>query len=180
MAQFQLDPNHSAAEFAVRHMMVATVRGSFRGVTGTIEYDPDNIEASFVEASIPAAQISTGVPDRDAHLKSADFLDVENYPTITFKSTKVQKTGGDSARITGDLTIRGTTRQVSFQAEHIGQAISPYGQTVAGFEGSLSLNREDFGLTWNMAVEGGGVLVGKDVRISLAVEAARVEETAAV
>jgi polyisoprenoid-binding protein YceI len=179
MAQWKIDPAHSAAEFAVRHMMVSTVRGGFRNITGTIDYDPEHVEKAVVEATIEVGQMtSTGVPDRDKHLKSPDFLNAAEYPTITFKSKKVEKTGADSARITGDLTIRGTTREVVFDAEHIGQVTSPYGQTVTGFEGSLTINREDFGLTWNMVVEGGGVLVGKEVKISLAVEAALVGEAA--
>ncbi len=181
MATWKFDPTHSSAEFAARHMMVSTVRGGFRNVTGTIEFDPENVEASSVEATIDVREMtSTGVLDRDNHLKSADFLDAETYPTITFKSTKVEKTGDNTGRITGDLTIRNVTRPVTLDAELLGIVNSPFGQKVAGFSATTTINREDFGLTWNMVVEGGGVLVGKDIKISLDVEAALVEEPAGV
>jgi polyisoprenoid-binding protein YceI len=181
MAQWQIDPTHSSAEFAVRHMMVSTVRGGFRNITGTIDFDPDNVEAASVEAVIQVAEMtSTGVADRDNHLKSADFLDAKKYPTITFKSTRVKKTGKDSARIYGDLTIRDVTREVALDVTALGQAISPYGPTIAGFEASTKIDREAFGLTWNVALESGGVLVGKELKISLDIEAALVTEAAAV
>ena len=181
MAQWNFDPVHSSADFAVRHMMVSTVRGGFKNVTGTINFDPDNIEASSVEATINVSEMSsTGVADRDNHLKSPDFLEAEKYPTITFKSTSVKQTGDNTAKISGDLTIRGVTRQVELNTEFLGQVTSPYGQTVAGFEATTTINREDFGLTWNMVIEGGGVMVGKEIKISLAVEAALVTEGAAV
>jgi polyisoprenoid-binding protein YceI len=162
-------------------MMVSTVRAGFKNITGTIDFDPENIEAASVDATINVSEMtSTGLPDRDNHLKSADFLDAENFPTITFKSKSVEKTGKNRATITGDLTIRGVTREIKLDAEFLGQVVSPYGQTVAGFEATTQINREDFGLTWNMMVEGGGVLVGKDIKISLAAEAALVREPAAV
>lgn len=181
MARWQFDPTHSSAEFAVRHMMISTVRGGFKNVTGTLDFDPDHIENAYVEAMINVDQMaSTGLDDRDNHLKSPDFLDLEHFPTITFKSTMVEKASDGTANIHGNLTIRDVTRPVVIEADFLGQVTSPYGQTVVGFEGTTKINREDFGLTWNMAVEGGGVLVGKEVKISLTVEAALVEEAASV
>ena len=181
MAVWKFDPTHSSAEFAARHMMVSTVRGGFRNVTGTLEFDPENIEAATVEAVINVSDMtSTGVADRDNHLKSPDFLNAAEYPTITFTSTKVEKTGENTAEVTGDLTIRDVTRPVTIDAELLGIVTSPYGHKVAGFQGRTLINREDFGLTWNMVIEGGGVMVGKDLRISLDVEAALVPEEVGV
>jgi polyisoprenoid-binding protein YceI len=179
MAQWQLDPTHSSAEFAVRHMMISTVRGGFKNVTGMIDFDPENPAAARVEATIQVNEMtSTGVADRDNHLKSPDFLDAANYPTITFKSTKVEPTGENTARVTGDLTIRGVTRSVVLDAEFLGVVTSPWGNKAAGFHATTRINREEFGLTWNVAIESGGVLVGKDINISLDVEAVPVAETA--
>lgn len=179
MAQWNFDPTHSAAGFSARHMMITTVRGEFKNVQGTVNFDPANPAASSVEATIYTNEMtSTGLADRDNHLRSADFLDVENYPTITFKSTKVESTGEGTAKITGDLTIRGVTRPVTIDAEFLGQTVSPFGDTRAGFFGSTSINREDFGLTWNMALETGGWLVGKEIKITLDVESVLVTEAA--
>jgi len=177
MATWNLDPAHTSAEFSVRHMMITTVRGGFRNITGTLEFDPANPAAARVEAVIQTAEMtSTGLADRDNHLKSADFLDVANYPTITFKSTRVEPAGENRAKIYGDLTIRGVTRQVVIEAEYLGAVASPWGDQRAGFTGSTTINREDFGLTWNMALEAGGWLVGKEVKIALDVEAIKVTE----
>ncbi|MBZ0288239.1 MAG: YceI family protein [Anaerolineae bacterium] len=177
MATWKLDPGHSMAEFAARHMMITTVRGGFRNVTGTIEFDPANPTASSVDVVINTGEMtSTGLGDRDAHLKSPDFLHVEQYPTITFKSTRVKITGDNEAEVTGDLTIRDVTRPVTIQAELIGQAKSPWGEDRIGFSGRTKINREDFGLTWNVALETGGWLVGKDITITLEVEAIKVTE----
>lgn len=179
MATWTLDPGHSSADFAARHMMITTVRGGFRNVTGTIEYDPANPAASSVEVVINTAEMtSTGLADRDNHLKSPDFLDVANYPTITFKSTSVKPLNDTEAEITGDLTIRDVTRPVTIKAEVLGQAKTPWGSENIGFTGTTKINREDFGLTWNMALETGGWLVGKDITISLDVEAIKVTEAA--
>lgn len=177
MTKWELDPTHSSAEFAARHMMVSTVRGGFRNVTGTINFDPEHPENGSVEATIQVNEMtSTGVADRDAHLKSPDFLDAEKYPTITFKSTKVEKVGENKGRVIGDLTIRDVTRPVTLDAELLGVVNSPFGTKVAGFHATTAINREDFGLTWNMVVEGGGVLVGKEIKISLDVEVVAVQE----
>lgn len=173
MATWNFDPTHSSADFSVRHMMVSTVRGGFKAVNGTLEFDPNNKAIASVEATIDATSLATtGVADRDAHLRSADFLDVENYPTLTFKSTAVELTGEDTAKVTGDLTIRDVTKPVVLDVEFLGQAKSPYGHDVIGFQAETKINREDFGLTWNMALEAGGFMVGKDIKIELSVEAA--------
>jgi polyisoprenoid-binding protein YceI len=172
MASWTFDTTHSKASFAVKHMMVTTVRGSFEQLEGKIEYDPANPSAATVEVQIPAASIDTGVTDRDNHLRSPDFLDVANHPMLTFKSSQVEPTGGETARITGDLTIRGVTREVVIDAEFLGLQTDPFTKAQkAGFSGETKINREDYGLMWNVALEAGGVLVGKEVRIFLDVQA---------
>lgn len=176
MAQWNLDPAHSSADFTVRHMMVTNVRGSFGNLSGTINFDPDNLGASSVDATIDVATINTGVADRDNHLRSADFFEVEKYPNITFKSTDVEVTGDDSAKVTGDLTIRDVTNSVVLDVEFLGQGGSPFGDTRAGFEATTKINREAFGLTWNQALESGGVLVGKDIKVSLNIQGVLVTE----
>lgn len=179
MATWNIDPSHTSASYAARHMMITTVRGSFPNVKGTLEYNPDHIENASVEVQIDVREMaSTGVVDRDNHLKSADFLDAENYPYITFKSTKVEPLSDHRAKITGDLTIRDVTRPVVIEAERLGQITNMQGNTAVGFAGKAQINREDFGLTWNMALESGGVLVGKEISISLEVEAVLAEEAA--
>lgn len=170
MPTYVIEPTHSQAAFSVRHLMIATVRGSFDKVNGTLQYDAANPEAAVIEVSLDAASISTGVADRDNHLRSGDFLDVANYPALTFKSTAVKMTGTDTADITGDLTIRGVTRSVVIKAEKLGEAKDPWGNAKIGFAGKAKINREDWGLTWNVALEAGGVLVGKEVTIDLDVE----------
>ncbi|MEO1288677.1 MAG: YceI family protein [Chloroflexota bacterium] len=176
MAIWNIDPAHSAADFTVRHMMVTNVRGGFDVIDGQINFDPENAADSSVEVTIDVSSINTGVADRDGHLRSADFFDVENYPTLTFKSTEVNLTGDDTANVIGDLTIRDVTRSVVLQVEFLGSGQSPFGDTRAGFEGTANINREDFGLTWNQALETGGVLVGKDIKISLDVQGILVTE----
>jgi polyisoprenoid-binding protein YceI len=178
--QWKIDPAHTSAEFTVRHMMITNVRGKFEKLDGVVSFNPDNLAASSVSVTIDAASINTGAADRDNHLRSADFFDVENYPHLTFRSTRVEMTGDSTARITGDLTIRDVTRPVTIEAEFLGQNTSPFGTTVAGFSGTARINREDFGLTWNMALETGGVLVGKDISIELQVQAVLEGAAAAV
>ena len=179
MSVYNLDVAHSAAEFSTRHMMVTTVRGSFKKVTGKVVYDKANPAASSVEAVIDTSSItSTGVEQRDGHLKSPDFLDIAKYPTITFKSTKVEPyDGGSKAKVTGNLTIKDVTRPVVLDVEFLGETKGMEGLPHIGFTGTTRINREDFGLTWNMALEAGGWLVGKDVNITLDVEAILVTET---
>jgi len=181
MTTWLIDAAHSQVSFSARHMMVTTVRGSFKSLSGTIEFDPANPAAAQVEVAIEAASIDTGVVDRDNHLRSPDFLDVASFPTITFKSTRVEPQGSDRARIYGDLTIRGVTREVVIEAELLGQGKDPFtGSTKVGFAGRTTINREDWGLTWNIALEAGGVLVSKEIRIELDVQAVEQTVTAAV
>lgn len=177
MAQWTLDTAHSSADFTVRHMMVSNVRGQFGVVSGTIDFDPDNPSTASVDASIDVASINTGVEDRDNHLRSADFFEVEKYPSITFKSTKVEPTSDNSAKVTGDLSIRDVTKSIVLDVDFLGQGASPFGDTRAGFEATGKINREDFGLTWNQALETGGVLVGKDIKISIDAQGVLVAET---
>lgn len=182
MPVYKLDNTHTSAEFSARHMMITTVRGGFKTVNGTLFFDPHNPANSSVEAVIDTNSMSsTGVEQRDAHLKSPDFLDVANYPTITFRSTKVEPYDNNTrAKVTGDLTIRDVTRSVVLDVEFLGEAKSPFGHTAIGFSATTKINREDFGLTWNMALETGGWLVSKEVTINVEAEAILVEEAAAV
>lgn len=176
MAIWNFDPAHSTAEFSVKHMMFTTVRGQFPELDGKLEFDPENPGASTIEATINVNSVNTRAADRDNHLCSPDFFDVENHPHMTFKSTNVEMTGDNTAKVTGDLTIRGTTRQVTFDVDYLGQGVSPFGDTRAGFNGTTRINREDFGLTWNAPLETGGVLVGKEVDIIVELQAVRVTE----
>ena len=174
MTTYTIDPAHSAADFKVRHLMVANVRGEFSGVSGTLTFDPANPANSKVEAKIPTATIQTRDTQRDAHLKSADFFDVEKYPEITFVSTKVVKNGGDEYKVTGDLTIHGITKSVTLDVEGPTPEVKdPWGNTKIGASAQTKVNRRDFGLTWNAALETGGVLVGDDVTIHLDLEFAK-------
>ena len=168
---FALDQNHTTVGFVARHLMVSKVRGSFTDVTGAITLAENPLESS-VEATINAASITTGAPDRDNHLRSADFLDVETYPTLTFRSTAVKDFDGSSFVLVGDLTIRGVTKPVSFEFEFGGFGTDPWGNYKAGATAKTVVNREEFGLTWNAALETGGVLVGKDVTITLDLQGA--------
>ncbi len=170
-----IDPNHSTVGFAVKHMMFATVRGRFNDVAGTIRFDPDHIERSSVDVTIQTASVDTGIGPRDADLRSANFFDVERFPTMSFHSTSVE---GDGERFTvhGQLTIKGTTRPIALAAEYQGRGANPAGAEVAGFAATGKLNRRDFGLTWNQALESGGVLVGDDIKLNLEIEAAIVSQ----
>jgi polyisoprenoid-binding protein YceI len=169
--EWQIDPKHSPVEFAVRHLMVATVKGRFARLEGRINIDPAQPERSSVEVSIDAASIDTHEAQRDTHLRSADFLDAENHPQLTYRSTSVRPLGEGRFQVDGELTIRGVTRPVTLDAEALGVNRSPYGFQVAGFSATTRINRKDFGLNWNMALEAGGVLVGDEVKISLEIEA---------
>ena len=166
-----IDPAHSVVELAVKHMMFSTVKGHFPKVSGTIVLNEADPAASSVTAQIEAASIDTGEQARDTHLRSADFLDVETYPTITFRSTEVVPRSRDRFVVVGDLTIRGVTREVSLEAELAGTGIDPWGGRRAGFTASTTVNRRDFGLNWNQALEAGGVLVSDQVKISLEIQA---------
>ncbi|MBK8134902.1 MAG: polyisoprenoid-binding protein [Chloroflexi bacterium] len=178
MAIWQFDPTHTTAAFNARHMMITNVRGQFQNVTGTLSYDAANPAASTVEAKIEVKSMaSTGVVQRDQHLLSPDFLDAEQFPVITFKSTKTEvNSNGLEGKVHGNLTIKNVTLPVTLTVEKIGENKNPWGQTVIGFSAHTKINREDFGLTWNMALEAGGWLVGKEIKIELDVEAALVVE----
>jgi polyisoprenoid-binding protein YceI len=171
-----LDPSHSRLGFSARHAMIATVRGGFGDISGTITLDGTKPSASHAEVTIQAASISTGADARDDHLRSADFLDVESHPTITFVSTAAEEGDGPGEyRLTGDLTIRNVTRPVVLDVEYRGSAADPFGNRRAGFELRGTINRKDFGLTWNAALEGGGILVSDKVKLELDISAIRQE-----
>lgn len=164
---WEIDANHSQATFAVKHMMVTTVRGQFKVLRGKLNIDEQDPANSWVEAEVDAASIDTREANRDGHLRSPDFFDVENYPKITFKSTNVEHVGGDEYKVTGDLSMHGVTKPVVFKAEYAGQTKDAYGLQRAGLSARTTINRKDFGLTWNRAIETGGVAVSEDVKIEI-------------
>jgi len=166
---WDIDTAHTNLGFSARHAMVAKVRGHFAEYSGTFTIDGENIANSKAELTIQAASILTGQADRDGHLKSPDFLDVEKFPTITFASTAVAEKG-DQVVITGDLTIHGVTKSVDITYDFLGVSQDPWGNSKVGFEGATKISRKDFGLTWNAALETGGVLVGDDIKLNLDVE----------
>ncbi len=170
-ATWNIDPAHSAAEFKVKHMMISNVKGQFAKVTGVLTLDESDLTDSHVEALIEAASIETRDAQRDAHLKSADFFDVEKFPTLFFKSTRVSPVGDGELAVEGDLTIRGVTRKVVFSVEGpTPPAKDPWGNTRVAVSATTKINRKDFGLTWNTALETGGILVGDEVTITLDVQ----------
>jgi polyisoprenoid-binding protein YceI len=168
---YALDLTHTRLGFSARHAMVTTVRGQFTEFEGTAHIDTANPAASSAKVSIQAASISTGQADRDAHLRSADFFDVESFPELTFVVTGVERTDASTWRVTGDLTIKGVTNPVSIDFEATGSARDPFGNLRVGFEGSTSINRKDWGLTWNAALETGGVLVSEKIKLDFDVSA---------
>lgn len=170
---WKFDQAHTSIEFAVKHMMVSTVRGRFTDFDGTIYGDPNDPENARVEVTIRADSIDTRNDQREAHLKSADFLDVEQYPEITFRSTRVERVSKDHFKVVGDLSIRGTTKEVELDVALNGVGKSPYGQQVVGLSAETILTRSDWGLNWNVALEAGGVLVGNTARINIEVEAVK-------
>jgi polyisoprenoid-binding protein YceI len=171
MDKWVMDPDHSVAGFTVRHMMVTNVRGQFNRIAGAVYFDPSNIAASSVEATIDVGCMTTGVPQRDEHLLSDDFFDAARFPDMFFRSTKVEGSGSNSLKVSGSLTIRGITRQVTLDAEFSGPVRGTDGELSVGFSGTTRINREDFGVNWNVSLEDGGVVVGKEVRIYIDVEA---------
>jgi polyisoprenoid-binding protein YceI len=179
MAKWIFEPGHTAAEFCARHMMVTYVRGHFKNVRGTLVYDHAKPRASSVEVTIDAAGIWTGEPDRDAHLRSADFLDVEHYPNITFTGDQVELLGANEASLSGELTIRGVTRTVTLHVHYLGQWQTPWWEdgvdkgpkTRAGFTANTVINRLDFGVSWNAPLEQEGFVVGNTVEITIDAEA---------
>ncbi len=168
---WQIDRAHSDIFFTVRHMVISKVRGRFQKWDGTLQYDEENPGNSKVDITIDAASIDTNEPKRDAHLRSADFLNAEQHPTLTFKSTRVEPKGKDKFLVHGDLTIRNITKPVAIDVEHLGKAKDPWGQQKVLFSGKVSIQREEFGATWNQALEAGGVLVGKNVDIDIEIQA---------
>lgn len=173
---FQLDKAHSSVDFTVRHMMISKVRGRFDAFDGTINLDPVNPEKTTVDVTIDANSINTSDAQRDAHLKSADFFDAETYPTLHFVSTNVERTGDSTAKLYGDLTIHGVTKPVVLDVEYAGSSKSPWGTTNYGFEANTRINRKDWGLTWNVALETGGMLVSDEIAIHIEVEVIEVAE----
>jgi polyisoprenoid-binding protein YceI len=167
---YQLDPAHKRVGFVARHMMVSKVRGEFAEATATITVAEDPLQSS-VTATIKAESIDTGVADRDAHLRGADFLDVEKFPTLEFRSTGIKSVEGNTFVLTGDLTIKDVTRPVELEVEFEGCGRSPFGHDIFGFSATTEIDREDFGLTWNVALETGGVLVSKKIKIEIEGEA---------
>ena len=170
VSTWNIDPAHSVAEFKVKHMMISNVKGRFSGVSGKLTFDEGDVTKSKIDATIDAATINTHEAQRDAHLKSADFFDVEKFPTLSFKSTKV--TGaGDELQVEGELTIHGVTKSVVFNVEGpTPPNKDPWGNFRIAVSATTKINREEFGLTWNAALETGGILVGKDVTITLDVQ----------
>jgi len=168
---WNIDPAHATAEFKVKHMMIAHVKGHFSKVTGVLVHDESDPTKSHIEATIDAGSIETREPQRDGHLKSADFLHVEKFPTLSFKSTNIKVAGDGELKVEGDLTIRGVTRKVTFAVEGpTPPAKDPWGNTRIAVSATTKINRKDFGLTWNAALETGGILVGEEVTITLDVE----------
>lgn len=175
-SSWKIDGSHANVEFAVRHLMVSTVRGRFGTVEGTLVLDREHPANSHVDVSIDVASIDTRNEQRDGHLRSGDFFDAGTFPHITFKSTSVVPTGGERFKVNGDLSIRGVTHPVTLDTEVIGFNTSPWGKHVVGFEGKTTISRKQWGLEWNVALETGGVMVSDEVRITLDFEA--IEEVA--
>ncbi len=168
---WKIDPAHTAAGFAVKHLMISTVRGEFKGVTGTVNWDRQDITKSTVEVSIDTSTVNTGEPKRDAHLKSPDFFDVAKFPTISFKSKKVEREEGGKLKVTGDLTIRGVTKEVTLNVEGPTAPVKdPWGNQRAALSATATVNRQDFGVKWNQTMDGGGVVVGDEVKITIDLE----------
>ena len=171
VSRWNLDPSHSTAHFGVRHMMISTVRGHFEKVSGTVTLDEVDPTKSQIDVAIDAASIATRDEKRDGHLRSADFFDVENHPKITFRSTKIASSGKDEYKVTGDLTIRGTTKSVTLDvAGPTPPQKTPWGTVARGVSATGKVNRKDFGLNWNAALEAGGVVVGEEVKIEIEAE----------
>lgn len=171
---WKLDPAHTAVEFSAKHLMISTVKGRITDIEGTIYTDEKNPRNSSVEVTLKAASLDTRTEQRDQHLRSADFLDVEKYPEIKFRSTRIEGEK-DSFKLTGDLTIRDVTKPITLDVEFEGSTRDPWGGERAGFSAKGKIDRRDFGLTWNQALETGGVVVGNEIKISLEVEAIKVD-----
>ncbi|WP_405611821.1 YceI family protein [Streptomyces sp. NBC_01511] len=176
---YTIDPSHSSIGFTVRHAMVTNVRGAFSKHEGTLSLDGSKPENSTASIDVDIESIDTGAPDRDAHLRSADFFDAETYPKMTFRSTSAEQLGGDDYRITGDLTIKDVTKPLSIDLEFNGKATDPFGNERVGFEGTATISRSDWGLSWNAALETGGMLVSDKVKLAFDISAIKTQpETA--
>lgn len=171
MSTWKIDAAHTNLGFTVKHMMVSRVRGSFTRVEGIIDGEPTDLAASKVNFKVQMDSINTNNEDRDNHLRSGDFFDVEKFPTMDFVSTKIIEVSEDEFELAGDLTIKGVTKEVIFKAEFEGKAVDPWGQDVAGFTAEGSIDRKEFGLTWNQVLETGGFLVGDKINITIELEA---------
>lgn len=176
---WQIDSAHSEINFSVRHMMISKVRGTFESFSGSVNFDENNPTNTTVDISIDAAGINTREDQRDGHLRSPDFLNADEFPTLTFKSTKVEQIDENNGKLYGNLTIRGVSKPVVLDVEYAGQAKSPWGTTSAGFSAKTSINRNDWGLTWNQALETGGILVGDKIAIEIELELVKQEAAAA-
>jgi polyisoprenoid-binding protein YceI len=170
---YDIDPSHSRIGFAAKHAMVATVRGEFKGYTADVHLDEENVANSSARLEIDAASVTTGNTDRDAHVKNADFFDVEKFPTISFVSTSAEKVGDEEFTLHGDLTIKGHTNPVSVTFEKVGTSVDPWGGHRVGFEGRTKVNRKDWDLSWNLALEAGGILVSDKVTLEFDLAAVR-------
>jgi len=179
MATWSIDTGHSAIRFGVRHMMFTKTRGRFTRWNGELRLEPANLSESSVEVTIDASSIDTGDAQRDAHLRSADFLDVEKFPSLTFRSRRIEDLGEGKLQVHGDLTIRGVTRPVALETEYAGRVKDPWGNDRAGFTARTSIDRTDFGLRWNVPLETGGLVVGNKVEIELEIEAVAAAATKA-
>lgn len=173
--KWAIDTAHSSVDFSIRHMMIANVKGSFNNFNAAIEADPTDLTTAKIDFTIETSSVDTRNKDRDAHLVSADFFDVEKYPSLTFRSTSIEKTGDGEYKVTGDLTLHGVTKQETFAVTYEGQGKDPWGNEKVGFSAEGSVNRSDYGLTWNAALETGGVLVGDKVKFNLQIQAAKAE-----
>jgi polyisoprenoid-binding protein YceI len=173
LSKWLVDPSHSSIEFSVKHMMIAKVRGAFKEYSASIEADPNDLTTANIDFNVALASVDTRSEDRDNHLRSADFFDVENTPNMTFKSTKIVRTGEGEYELTGDLNLHGVTRSETFAVTFEGQGKDPWGNEKAGFSAEGSIKRSDYNLTWNAALETGGVLVGDQIKIFLEIQAAK-------
>ncbi len=168
--KFTIDPVHSFVGFSIKHLVISTAKGEFTTFEGEVMLDEEKMENSSVMVTIDASSIDTNNPDRDKHLRSADFFEVEKFPTITFKSNKIEKTS-DGLLMHGDITMHGVTKEITIPFDFLGKTTTPYGQTLVAFEGETELNRKDFGIEWNKVLDTGGLTVGNEVQIELHIEA---------
>ncbi|MBN6886836.1 polyisoprenoid-binding protein YceI [Cytobacillus horneckiae] len=174
-SKWMLDPAHSSVDFSVKHMMIANVKGTFNQFDATIEADPDDLTSASIELNIDLASVDTRNEDRDNHLRSADFFNVEKNPKMTFTTTNIERKGEGEYNVTGNLTIAGVTKSETISVTYEGSGVDPWGNVKVGFTADGSLNRSDYGLTWNSALETGGVLVGDKIKISLDLQASKAE-----